>query len=78
MDKKIKIYIALFVLIVAFIIYTDANKAKPINWTPSYVADHKLPYGTYVLNNNAGAIELYLSLINKFGISNNIKEVSFH
>jgi len=29
-------------------IYLELNKPKPINWYPSYVTSHKVPYGTYV------------------------------
>ena len=49
MDKKIKIYIALFVVVVGLILYADATKQKPISWFPSYAAKHKIPYGTYIL-----------------------------
>ena len=49
MDKKIKIYIAIFIAIVGGIMYADATKIKPISWFPSYAAKHKTPYGTYVL-----------------------------
>ena len=49
MDKKIKIYIAIFITIVGGIMYADATKAKPISWFPSYAEKHKTPYGTYVL-----------------------------
>jgi len=49
LDKRIKIYIGIFILIVSAIYYADAIKQKPINWFPSYVSKHKIPYGTYVL-----------------------------
>jgi hypothetical protein len=49
LDKKIKIYIAVFITIVVGIMYADATKTKPISWFPSYAAKHKTPYGTYVL-----------------------------
>jgi hypothetical protein len=29
----------------------ESVKPKPINWFPSYVSKHKIPYGTYVLHN---------------------------
>ncbi len=35
---------------IAFV-YIESVKPKPLNWFPSYVAKHKLPYGTYVLRN---------------------------
>ncbi|MCH3884940.1 DUF4350 domain-containing protein [Tenacibaculum aquimarinum] len=49
MNKKVKIYIVLFIAIVGLLMYADATKVKPISWFPSYVAKHKMPYGTYVL-----------------------------
>lgn len=33
----------------ALIIFMEASKKKPINWSPSYATNHKIPYGTYVL-----------------------------
>lgn len=51
MDKRLKIYIGIFLAIVALLVYADATKPKPINWFPSYAGKHKLPYGTYVLRN---------------------------
>ncbi len=32
-------------------VYIESVKPKPINWFPSYVSKHKIPYGTYVLRN---------------------------
>ena len=49
MDKKLKIYIAIFITIVGGLMYADATKTKPISWFPSYAAKHKTPFGTYVL-----------------------------
>lgn len=49
MDKRIKTYIAILVLVVAGIFYIEATKPKTINWFPSYASKHKIPYGTYVL-----------------------------
>ncbi len=51
MDKKTKIYLSIFALIILSIIYMESVKPKPINWFPSYVSKHKMPYGTYVLRN---------------------------
>jgi len=33
------------------VVQNELQKPKPINWFESYVATHKLPYGTYVLYN---------------------------
>ncbi len=56
MDKRIKIYIVIFLAIVALLIYADATKLKPINWFPSYTAKDKIPYGTYILRNELSKI----------------------
>ncbi|MER3318578.1 MAG: DUF4350 domain-containing protein [Allomuricauda sp.] len=50
MSKKGWIYIAIGVLTLAAIFVMEYNKSKKINWFPSYVSHHKIPYGTYVLN----------------------------
>lgn len=49
MDKVTKIYVGVFILLILGFIYIQSTKKKPINWFPSYVAKHKIPYGTYVL-----------------------------
>lgn len=41
----------LSVLTIGFILLLEYSKPKKINWFPSYVSHHKIPYGTYVLNN---------------------------
>jgi len=56
MRTKTKIYIALFVVVVAAIIAMEAFKPKPINWYPSYVASHKLPYGTFILREELSSV----------------------
>lgn len=50
MFKKGRIYIVIAILSLGFIILLQYNKPKEVNWYPSYVAKHKIPYGTYVLN----------------------------
>ncbi len=56
MDKKLKIYIGLLVLIVLGIFYVESVKPKEINWYPSYAAKHKIPYGTYVLHKEMSSL----------------------
>ena len=50
MSKKGWIYIVIGVLTLAAIFVMEYNKPRKINWFPSYVSHHKIPYGTYVLN----------------------------
>ncbi|WP_165748041.1 DUF4350 domain-containing protein [Cellulophaga sp. Z1A5H] len=48
--KKSIIYIIIGALTFALILYLEYNKKEALNWFPSYVAQHKIPYGTKVLN----------------------------
>lgn len=36
-------------MIIISIVYIESVKPKPINWFPSYVSTHKMPYGTYII-----------------------------
>ena len=51
MDKRSKIIIGIFALVVLGIIITEVTKPKPINWKSSYTAQDKIPFGGYVLYN---------------------------
>ncbi len=48
MGKKGGIYIVIAVLTLSAFMLIQYSKPKEINWFPSYVAAHKIPYGTYV------------------------------
>lgn len=50
MDKRTKIYIGAFLVLILGFIYFESTKKQPVNWFPSYVAKHKIPYGTFVLH----------------------------
>lgn len=50
MGRNSKIYIALLVVLLALIIYTDATKPMPIDWTQNYDLNEKSPYGLYVFD----------------------------
>jgi len=49
LNKTLKIYIVVFVLVIIAMFYYQESKPKPINWFPSYTQKHKIPYGTFVL-----------------------------
>jgi hypothetical protein len=53
MNKTIKIYIIFLVLLFAVIIYVDANRPRPIDWRPTYDLSDKIPFGLYVLDQEA-------------------------
>ena len=50
MNKTIKIYIGLLVLLFGAITFIELSRQRPINWTPTYNEKHKIPFGTYILH----------------------------
>ena len=50
MSKRGKLYIALAVLAIISIVAIEMTKPKQINWFPSYAVHHKIPFGSYVFN----------------------------
>ena len=56
MGKKTNIYLIIVVATIGLLMVLQYNKPKELNWFPSYVAQHKIPYGTYVLNELMGQL----------------------
>ncbi|MFC6097765.1 DUF4350 domain-containing protein [Flavobacterium qiangtangense] len=56
MNRTIKIYIVFLVLLLVGIIYVDATRPKPINWTPTFDINDKIPFGLYVFNQESKEI----------------------
>ena len=50
MPKSLKIYLFLLVLIFVGIIWADATKDKPIDWSETYSITDKIPFGMYVFD----------------------------
>lgn len=50
MIKKNLVYIIIGSLTFALILFLEYNKKKELNWFPSYVTHHKIPFGTKVLS----------------------------
>ncbi|PBJ12143.1 DUF4350 domain-containing protein [Flavobacterium sp. ACN6] len=50
MDKNVKIYIAVLVLLFGIVLLTDKGKPKPIDWTPTYSVNDKIPFGLYIFD----------------------------
>jgi hypothetical protein len=50
MGKKGILYLGIAILTLAAFMLLQYSKPKEINWFPSYVASHKIPYGTVVFN----------------------------
>ncbi|CAM4115612.1 hypothetical protein FLAN108750_11125 [Flavobacterium antarcticum] len=51
MNKSVIIYLVLFLVVSIGIIALDSNTPKPINWTPTYSINDKIPFGLYIFNN---------------------------
>ena len=50
MNKSIKIYIFILILIFVGIIWADASKEKPIDWSETFALNDKIPFGMYVFD----------------------------
>jgi hypothetical protein len=48
---KLKLYIGLFISLIALLFFFDKAKPKPVNWSPSFNETHKRPWGTYIVHN---------------------------
>ncbi len=56
MDKRTKIIISLFVIVLLGIIVSEVIRPKPLNWKPSYTAADKIPFGCFVLYNELSSL----------------------
>lgn len=68
MPKSIKIYLSLLLLIFIGIIAIDANRDKPIDWTPTFAIKDKIPFGMYVFDQESETL-FQDQKITKFGKS---------
>ena len=50
MNRKLILYTVLLGLVIGLIIFIDATRPKPVNWTPTYSAKDKIPLGLYILD----------------------------
>lgn len=53
MNKSLKIYVFLLILILIGMVFIEANRPKPIDWTPTFALNDKIPFGLYVFNKEA-------------------------
>ena len=56
MNRTLKIYIAFFVLIIIGIMVIDANRTKPIDWSPTYATKDKIPFGLHVFDKESNTL----------------------
>jgi hypothetical protein len=48
MGKTSKLFFGFFLLLLLFLTYLEATEPQPVNWTPSYMNDDKIPLGSFV------------------------------
>lgn len=65
MSKKGKTYIILVLLAIVAIVALEMTKPKQLNWFPSYATHHKIPFGSYVLNEQLKRISDTVTPINR-------------
>lgn len=53
MNRNIIIYIVLLITAVGLLVFVEASRPKPINWTPTYATKDKIPFGLYVFDKEA-------------------------
>jgi len=56
LDKRSKIILLIFAVVLVSIIVTEVVRPKPLNWRPSYTSESKIPFGSYILYNELSAI----------------------
>src|SRR5690606_31724556 len=56
MSRTLKIYVFFLLLLIVGVIYIDAVRPKPINWSPSYLLKDKIPFGLHVFNEEHKAL----------------------
>lgn len=50
MSRTLKVYVFFLLLLIVGVIYIDAVRPKPVDWSPSYLLKDKIPFGLYVFN----------------------------
>lgn len=50
MNQSVKIYLIFLVTVIIGVIALDSSKPKPINWSPTYSVNDKIPFGLYVFD----------------------------
>lgn len=56
MNKSLKIYIFILVLLFALITWVDSNRPKPIDWTENFESYSKTPFGLFIFNQEKEAL----------------------
>lgn len=72
MNSTLKKLLFLFIILIGIILFIEGNRKKPIDWRETYSKNDKIPYGTYILDQELDGLLHNDSVIR---ISDNIFEV---
>ncbi|WP_435412303.1 DUF4350 domain-containing protein [Psychroserpens mesophilus] len=64
MSKQVKFYIVLTAVAIFGIVLMEYSKPKQVNWFTSYAKHHKIPFGTYVFNEQLERLFSHSEIIN--------------
>lgn len=64
MSKSYKILLAVFLILLAGLVFLEASKPTPINWFPSYANTDKIPLGSLVFFENLQKSKLNIREVN--------------
>lgn len=56
MNRTIKLYIVFLVLLIVAIVFIDANRPKPIDWTPTFGINDRIPFGLHIFDQEAASL----------------------
>lgn len=56
MNRTLKIYIGLLIVLFGLIAFIELTRERPINWKPTYNERHKIPFGTYIFHEELEAV----------------------
>jgi len=65
LSKKGKLYIVLVAFAILSIVVIEMTKPKQLNWFPSYATHHKIPFGSYVFNEQLKRVADTVNIIDR-------------
>lgn len=58
MNRTIRLYIVFLVLLLVAIVLIDANRPKPLDWTPTFGIKDRIPYGLYIFDQEFSKLKI--------------------
>lgn len=56
MNRSLRIYFMALLLLIVVVFLIDSGRKKPLNWSPTYMLDDKIPLGLYVLDHEIDSL----------------------